>query len=372
MKRLVYVAHQFPVVTETFTINEVRSLREHGLEVDVRALRPSPADLPEELRPLVGQSSVIGRATSLRGLPLAGSLISPRAPRRALGLSRGLALARELRADRDHVHAQFPLEAATAAYYAAADSGATFSFSGHTLHQLDLMPQKLSRASFVTVGSEFERNVLSERYGEKHRDRIHVRRLGVPPRGVRSTPEPGLIVTAGTLSGKKGHDVLLRTLPRLGGDARLEVVGEGPLRHELEELTRALGIESRVTFHGARGYAETLATIGRASVFALCCRETPDGDHDCLPVALMDAMSLGVPVVTSRAFGIPELVDDGRSGILAPPEDPEATASGLSRLLSDQAFATEVGSAGRDVVRERFDLERNTRALTELFADYLA
>jgi glycosyltransferase involved in cell wall biosynthesis len=86
----------------------------------------------------------------------------------------------------------------------------------------------------------------------------------------------------------------------------------------------------------------------------------------------MDAMSVGVPVVSSRAFGIPELVEDGQSGLLAPPEDPTATAVALSRLLSDDDLAGRVGAAGREVARERFDLERNTRALTELFAAYLA
>ena len=380
MKRLVYLAQQFPVVTETFTVNEVKSLREHGLQVDVRALRAPPAGLPAELLPLLDDAAVVQPSlaprTGLRLLAhapgLAASPLSRQAPRRGLGLLRGLALASGLRAGLDHVHAQFPLEAATAGLYAAAASGASYSFSGHTLHRLDLMRAKLARASFVTVGSEFERDVLCARYGERHRARIHVRRLGVPPRAPRVTAEAGLIVTAGTLSGKKGHDVLLRAFAQVGSFARLELVGDGPLRSELEELARELGVESRVRFHGPLGYSDTLAIIGRASVFALCCRRTPDGDHDCLPVALMDAMSLGVPVVSSRAFGIPELIDDGESGLLAAPEDPTATGDALARVLSDGELAVRLGGAGRNVVRGRFDLERNTRALTDLFAAHLA
>lgn len=380
MKRLVYLAQQFPVVTETFTVNEVRSLREHGLRVDVRVLRPPPADLPAELRPLLNDAAVVGPSLAPRsGLRLlahapvlATSLLSRQAPRRGLGLLRGLGLASGLRAGQDHLHAQFPLEAATAGLYAAAASGASYSFSGHTLHRLDLMRSKLAAASFVTVGSEFERDVLCSRYGERHRERIYVRRLGVPPRPSRIGAEQGLVVTAGTLSGKKGHDVLLRAFAQLDAGARLEFVGEGPHRLQLEDLARELGVESRVRFHGALGYSETLATIARSAVFALCCRRTPDGDHDCLPVALMDAMSLGVPVVSSRAFGIPELIEDGHSGLLAPPDEPAATAEALARILSDDELATHLSAVGRDVVRERFDLERNTGALTELFAAYLA
>jgi len=196
--------------------------------------------------------------------------------------------------------------------------------------------------------------------------------LGVPPRPLRAAVDPGLIVTAGTLSGKKGHDLLLRAFAQVDPGARLELVGEGPLRGELQALAHDLGVESRVRFRGALGYSETLATIGRARVFALCCRLTPDGDHDCLPIALMDAMSVGVPVVSSHAFGIPELIEDGQSGLLAPPDDPSASAEVLSRVLSDDALAARISIAGRDVVRKRFDLESNTRALTELFATYLA
>jgi glycosyltransferase involved in cell wall biosynthesis len=86
----------------------------------------------------------------------------------------------------------------------------------------------------------------------------------------------------------------------------------------------------------------------------------------------MDAMSLGVPCVSSRAFGIPELIVDGESGLLADPEDDEAVAVGLDRLLTDDTAAESLRTAGRAVVRERFDLETNMTKLAELFSHFLA
>src|SRR5262249_10956934 len=115
-----------------------------------------------------------------------------------------------------------------------------------------------------------------------------------------------------------------------------------------------------------------LARVARAEAFALCCRETPDGDHDCLPVALMDAMSLGVPCVSSAAFGIPELIEDRRSGFLVPQGDHEAAAAALGTLLDDSALRDPLGEAAHADVRRRYDFEANLDALAELFASKLA
>lgn len=379
MRRLTYLCQQFPVVTETFTLNEVERLRAAGLEPAVVGLKPPPSDLPAELRELGARAAVLAPAPAalprlLRAPRLVARLASRQAPRRALAALRGASLARRLEAERDHVHAQFPLEASAAALYATQIAGCTFSFSGHTLHRLDLMPEKLAAASFVVVGSEFERRVLCSRYGAGWSERIHVRRLGVPPRESAGSRDPLQVVSVGTLTGKKGHDVLLRALAELrcgGTPARLELVGEGPDRVELEGLARELGIEEHVVFLGALGHDETLRRIDAASAFALCCRETVDGDHDCLPVALMDAMSLGVPCVTSDAFGIPELIEHGTSGLLARPGDPVSAAAQLDVLLTDPGRAGAIGAAGRVVVRERYDLQANTAQLAELFVEQL-
>jgi colanic acid/amylovoran biosynthesis glycosyltransferase len=376
MKPLFYLAHRYPVITETFTVNEIRSLSERGLDVTVRTLRDPPSSLPVELAPLASQARTISPRAGVIEVPslahqaAATVMHSLTSPRRSIGLLRGLALAREVRGA--HVHAQFPLEAATAGYYAAKRSGASYSFSGHTLHQLDLMPEKLAAASFVTVGSQFERATFAERYGDRWSERIHVRRLGVPPRDARAQSEAGLVVAAGTLTGKKGHDILIRAFAGLDRTARLEIVGDGPDRPALEALAAELGVQDRVRFHGWMGHARTLETMARAAAFALCCRKTIDGDHDCLPVALMDAMSIGVPCVSTHSFGIPELITNGESGLLVPPGDHASARDALATLLDGGEMSDRIGVAGRTVVRKRFDLATNTARLADLFARFLS
>lgn len=353
MKRVAYVNHEYPRLTETFTGKEIEGLGAAGIEVEPWTLKPTGAAR------LVEPSAVSFLSAFARAPQVS--------PRRALAFARGAALARELRPDRDHVHVQFPLDASTTAYAAARFAGCTFSFSGHTYHRLDLMPQKLAAAEFVVVGSDFEVELLCGRYGERWRSRIAVRRLGVPQRPLREGFEPRLIVSLGTLGAKKGHDVLVRAVAELD-DARLVAIGDGPERAGLETLARELGVADRVRFAGALEHEAALAAVARANVFALACVETPDGDHDCLPVALMDAMSLGVPCVSSDAFGIPELIEDGVSGRLAPAGDAHAFADRIQSLFEGP---DEIGRAGQDVVRARYDLDTNVGALAELFRDRL-
>ena len=350
MKRVAYVNHEYPRLTETFTGKEIEGLSAAGIDVEPWTLRAT------------GKARLVGRS-----LPSPRDILKLSSPRRLLAAARGASLARALQRDRDHVHAQFPLEASNAAYFAARSARCTFSFSGHTYHRLDLMPQKLEAAEFVVVGSDFEVELLCRRYGERWRPKIVVRRLGVPPRPLREGFEPRLVVSLGTLGAKKGHDVLVRAVAELD-DARLEVIGEGPERAQLEALAHELGVSDRVRFVGALEHETALAVVARASVFALACVETPDGDHDCLPVALMDAMSLGVPCVSSDAFGFPELIVDEVTGLLVPSGDAHAVAERVASLFGRPG---DIGRAGRDAVRARYDLDTNVAALAELFRDRL-
>ena len=140
----------------------------------------------------------------------------------------------------------------------------------------------------------------------------------------------------------------------------------------LEGIVDALRLDDRVSFAGALPLEETLRRMGRAEAFALACRESRVGDHDDLPVALMDAMSLGVPCVSTNAFGIPELIEDGVSGLLAPPADVDAVAECLSRVLG-KAEAQETGwarpAAGSS--RTRYDRDRSLDALAGLLRGHV-
>jgi glycosyltransferase involved in cell wall biosynthesis len=133
----------------------------------------------------------------------------------------------------------------------------------------------------------------------------------------------------------------------------------------------ALGLEEHVTLPGAMGPAELLAEYRRADVLCMPCRLLPD-DRDGIPNVLVEAMAAGTPVVASGVSGIPELITDGRDGLLVEPEDPEALADALERLHRDPQLAARLGAAGQETVAARFDGERLARRLAALFEEAVA
>src|SRR5690606_14009796 len=107
--------------------------------------------------------------------------------------------------------------------------------------------------------------------------------------------------------------------------------------------------------------------IREADIFVLPCVVAPSGDQDGIPVALMEAMAMGVPVVSTRVSGIPELIEDGRSGLLTTPGNPEELADSLQRLLSDVALRGACSRAGRSIMEREFEEGLNAERLASLF-----
>jgi glycosyltransferase involved in cell wall biosynthesis len=186
----------------------------------------------------------------------------------------------------------------------------------------------------------------------------------------RSGVEADRILSVGRLVPKKGFRDLVDALALIdtkGLRVRADVYGGGPLRDELEARVDGLGLEGRLTFHGARLQDEIIAAYRRAAVFVLAPVVTDDGDRDGIPNVLVEAMASGVPVVATRISGIPELITDGIDGLLVREHDPAALAGAIERLLRDPGLAARLGRAGRVRVEREFDLVANTRRLRALF-----
>ncbi len=182
----------------------------------------------------------------------------------------------------------------------------------------------------------------------------------------------GPILFVGRLVERKGVAHLLEALARLDpGERRLEVVGEGPERPALETLARRLGVGDRVVFRGWIPASELQQCYARAAVCVLPAVTDARGDTEGLGVVLLEAMNCGTPVIASRIGGIPDIVEDGVSGLLVAPGDPDALAAALQRLLGDRALARRLGEAGRDRLRERFSWEAITRRWDALYSAVL-
>jgi glycosyltransferase involved in cell wall biosynthesis len=175
-----------------------------------------------------------------------------------------------------------------------------------------------------------------------------------------------VIGLAGRMTPQKGHEFLLeavaRLAPRFPG-LRCVLAGDGPLRAMLEARAAALGIADRCRFLGAR--------VDVADVLSVLEVVTLPSRSEGLPFALLEAMALGKPVVASTVGGNPEVVEDGRTGLLVPTADTAALADALARVLDRPNEAAAMGARGRVRVREHFTLTRTTRALEDLYLDLL-
>jgi glycosyltransferase involved in cell wall biosynthesis len=169
------------------------------------------------------------------------------------------------------------------------------------------------------------------------------------------------------LTPAKGQVLLVQACGRLrdaGVPFQLTLVGAGPDRERVERAIRELGLQDRITLTGALNQKEVRGQFARADVFVL--PSLAEG----IPVVLMEAMASGVPCVTTPVNGIPELVEHGRTGLLARPGDAESLAEQLQRLIDDPALRRELALAARDKVLADFDLERNVAALGRIFGQF--
>lgn len=398
-----YLAPEIPSVSATFVYREILALREGGLPVrpfsvrrvqadaiaqDGRSLAPEVDVLYERpLRLLADLAGAFVRrplrslatlATAARDA-LRGTFARPsqrlRVPLQALA---GLALGSRLaRADVAHLHVHFANAPATVAMYASQATGIPFSITAHANDlyvEGSLLAEKARRSTGLATISEVNRRFLRGLPGVPH-EQVHVVRCGVDTRSFEArTQTPGgpvRLLAVGRLVGKKGFDLLLRALAERSHalpEWRLDVIGGGPEEERLERLAIELDLFDRVEFHGARPTSEVRGALAAATAFVLPCRRDPSGDVDGIPVALMEAMASGVPVISTALSGIPELIEDGEDGWLAQPGDVASLADVLERALADEdACARVVGPARRRVERD-YDQRRNAARLSRLFA----
>jgi glycosyltransferase involved in cell wall biosynthesis len=255
--------------------------------------------------------------------------------------------------------------------------GPPFSFTAHAKDLYTTLPRNLAiranAARFVLTCTDFNGRFLRELLPDVSTP-IQVIHHGADLRRFNSSgrkPKPGLILSVGRLVPKKGYPLLIQGLQlveQAGLEFRCEIYGGGPMREELDSMVRARGLASRISFHGARPQDELVRAYARASLFVLAPVVVPDGDRDGIPNVLVEAMASGVPVVSTRISGIPELIEDGANGLLVEPGDAAALAEAIKRLLIHPQLASRLASAGRLTVQRDFDLAVNSRRVANVLA----
>lgn len=392
--RVLYFVSLFPCWSETFIVRELHELLRLGADVRIVSLKAPQEKLVQSdakalldrviyPRPPWRAAATLLRhplvaARELRAL-CGGLGRHPQALLRSLVVWwRTLGLLEAVRAlAPDHLHAHWATYPSTAALIVSRRLGVPFSFTAHA-HDIflehHLLEAKVRHAAFGVTISEFNRRYLAGRLGAEAAQRLRVIHCGVSPHEIEFRPGgrvPGALLAVGRFDEIKGFPHLIEACALLaarGVDFECRLIGDGPLREPLQRRIEAAGLAGRVRLLGARPQEEVRRELYRASVFVLPSVVKPNGDRDGIPVALMEAMACGTPVVSTRVSGIPELVDEGRGGLLVEPGDAGALAGALQELLSRPSLGPELARHARRKIEREFDVAKEARKLYEAFA----
>jgi colanic acid/amylovoran biosynthesis glycosyltransferase len=280
-----------------------------------------------------------------------------------------------------HLHGTFGTRTTTLAYLTAELAGVDYSFTTHAYDIFNPNPSlvwKTRKASFMRTISAFNKRYIAETYKGIETGKIKVNYLGVdaedfaPRCDPRDDSRPLKIISVGNLFPKKGHEYLIRACRRLkqkGYVFECEIIGSGNLHEALLREIDDHGLGSCVRLLGEQHNETVKQKLKEADIFALACIDARDiGENlDGIPVALMEAMALGLPSVSTSLSGIPELIDQGGAGLLIPEKDEQALAYALERLLNDASLRQALGRAARQKIEEDFDITKNIQKLAELF-----
>lgn len=403
-----YIMKRYPRLTETFILNEIRAMERLGGRLHIFSLlTPEPPPhhpmVSEVVAPVYSlPASFLGKCWGLLRAHGAALAAAPIRYAQAFGngvlwsaqsskplsvwrqfLRAGFVATTSRQQGVRHLHAHFANAPSAVAHFASVMTGLPFSFTAHA-KDIYLTPEKTIRrrvlaAEFVATCTAYNVRYLRGLAGEASAEKIHLVYHGIDL-GLFKAPEesspilpisrPKLILSVGRLVDKKGHDDLIEACALLrnrGHEFECRIVGEGPLRETLQSLIAKHDLQDRVTLAGAMNHGSLISLYQQADLFALSPRITEDGDRDGIPNVIAEAMAIGVPVVSTEVSGIPELVREGKTGLLVAPRDPEALCGAMEQVLQvDPDRARLMAQQGRRVLEQEFDLWITTRKLYRL------
>ena len=186
--------------------------------------------------------------------------------------------------------------------------------------------------------------------------------------------EPIKILTVGRLVEKKGHEYLIKAIAKVitnHTNITCIIAGDGPLRNKLESLVLETGIKNYVKILGAVEQDEILKLYQQAHIFVLPSITASNGDQEGIPVVLMEAQAVGLPIISTYHSGIPEVIMDGKSGFLVPEKDVNALADRLDYLIKHPEIWLEMGRCGRNFVEEKYDIKKLNQQLVEIYQNLI-
>jgi colanic acid/amylovoran biosynthesis glycosyltransferase len=401
-RRVLYVVSLFPSWSETFIVREIRTLVESGVDVRILSLKP-----PSNRLVHADAASLLGRVHQPQRLPHAlwhtasALLRHPRGLARdaaiivaetwrtptvmfksLLAMARGLEHLHWLRAfDPEFIHAHWSTYPSTAAWVLSRAMARPFGFTCHA-HDVfvnrHMLPRKIADAALAVTISRHNVDWLERNVAPLASRRLRVIHCGVDLDQIAWRPEgrSGFrILAVGRLATEKGFTTLVEALALLAAEGigfQCTLIGEGPLQEALRARIERLRLGARITMAGALPQEAVRTALDEATVFVLPCEIAPNGSRDGIPVALMEAMAAGCPVISCPVSGVPELITDGVHGLLTPERDATALAHALKRLARDEHLRRRLSFAARQRIELEFDARKEALKLHHLMAEVVA
>lgn len=397
--RIAYLAEIFPHQSETWVHHEIRALEARGCVVRVFATHPRPSTITDELEKFVEITTYLGDLrmpfwrtvmTSLQPklwVPvLRAMVLDTQGIRQKAQVLRDLVYAGRLSQgvqefQPDVLFAHFAGTRTNLAMFLSLLSDIPYSFKMHSsdvFNRVAIFRLKMDRAAVVTTISDYNIRFIKDAYPDIDVSKLKRHPCGIPlevfarRKGAPGRAPPRL-VSVGRLVRPKGFDVLIRASRLLldrGVAHEIVIVGDGPERRTLERLILDLQVSGTVRLLGYAPPEQVQEEVLSANVFVLPCVFDPIAKtHDGLPVALIEAMALGVPIVSTNISAIPELVENGVSGILVTPGEPEPLAVGIMDCL---ALSSEVRDAMVISARHKVESDYDADILAAELLDILA
>jgi glycosyltransferase involved in cell wall biosynthesis len=392
-----YVLRKFPVLSETFVLNEILALEAQGVPIRIFSLaRPNLPRFHEDLPKLRAEITYVPEGLEIKEWWQQ----CVQAAKRYRGgfwrmllyaLSRGhpMFLWRFIQScavankaaplNLQHLHAHFASRATNVALLASKMTGLPYSF---TPHAFDIfcnrvkrrhLAQKIAGARFVVAISDYNKAYLERQWGGPS-DKIVRIDYGIwldrfVPNG-RVPSEPITIVCVARLVEKKGVPVLVEACKQLRDRHRAFrcwIIGTGRLRQRLSQMIRDWALREHVFLLGAQPQQEVLRRYQSSHLFVLPSIVASDGNREGLPLSILEALACGLPVVSTPITGIPEAVRTGFNGILVDPGDATGLADAIERLMQDRGLYDRLRANARASVETRFDIEKNAGLLRGWF-----
>lgn len=396
-----YIVSTWPRLSQTFVLSEVIALERMGLPLRIFSAKdPGGEPVHARVSQVRAEVTYLSLGRQWKPVLLANLCLAHDLPGRycrtllqALRYCRwgvvrrffqAVYLANLLRREPvTHLHAHFATAPALIAMFSNWLTGIPYTFTAHARDiyvdtQPELLRAEMQRAKAVITVSEYNRRYLVSQVSPASNGKVHCIYNGLDVSefefrypGERN-PGPPVILSVGRLIEKKGFsDLILASdvLRRRGRCFQVEIIGTGPLRNSLERQVKKLGLDDRVKLLGAQPQEMVRLSYHRASVFALACVITPEGDRDGIPTVLLEAMASGTPVVATAVSGIPELIDSERDGLLVPQNSPVMLANAIDRLLAEPQLRDSLARGARAKIEVRFAIDRSAAQLLALFQD---